>query len=87
MNDNMGISQNILSPLDLATVFGEVLGVEDVTEDDNFFDLGGHSLLAVVLVGALEQDWHLELGPEVILAHQTPRGIFEHLSSRAADAG
>ncbi|VVJ22267.1 Polyketide synthase modules and related proteins [Amycolatopsis camponoti] len=39
----------------VASVLGNVLGVERVGADDNFFDLGGHSLLGVRVVAELRK--------------------------------
>jgi aryl carrier-like protein len=39
----------------IARIWSEVLGIEKVGRNDNFFDLGGHSLLAVRMLERMRQ--------------------------------
>ncbi|MBL0044992.1 MAG: amino acid adenylation domain-containing protein [Flavobacteriales bacterium] len=39
----------------LASIWGDVLGTEDIGVHDNFFDLGGHSLTGIQLLARIEQ--------------------------------
>ncbi|MFC7519126.1 phosphopantetheine-binding protein, partial [Herbaspirillum sp. GCM10030257] len=53
----------------LATIWAEVLGVEQVGRHDNFFTLGGHSLLAVKVASRVRQVLGVELGVTELFAH------------------
>ena len=59
----------------VAAVWRELLGVDEVHRDDNFFDLGGHSLLAARAVAMIERELGLRVAPR--------RLIFESLQQIA----
>jgi peptide synthetase xpsA len=45
----------------LASIWQELLGVERVGRNDNFFDLGGHSLLLVQLAARLKDQFDMDM--------------------------
>jgi amino acid adenylation domain-containing protein len=66
--------------------FEEVLGVEPVGAEDDFFALGGHSLLAVTLFGELERIGGKRLPLSTIFEAPTPRALAALIGSEAPRA-
>ncbi|MEO3876461.1 amino acid adenylation domain-containing protein [Nonomuraea sp. B12E4] len=56
---------------DLCQIFGEVLGIERIGADDDFFVLGGDSILAIQVV-ARARKAGLSLAPRDVFRHRTP---------------
>ncbi|WMX48736.1 non-ribosomal peptide synthetase [Streptomyces roseicoloratus] len=70
--------------------YADVLGLERVGIDDNFFDLGGHSLLAARLLQRLRDHFGPAATLDQVMRHATPASLaagLTHLPSptRAAD--
>jgi thioesterase domain-containing protein/acyl carrier protein len=57
--------------MQLAQIWVRVLGREQVSIQENFFDLGGHSLLALQALNAIREELHICLAPGSIFAAPT----------------
>jgi amino acid adenylation domain-containing protein len=59
----------------VAGVMAEVLGVEEVGVDDQFFDLGGHSLLGLELLARLSHVFEVDIPVPALVEHPTVAGL------------
>ncbi|MFH0521477.1 amino acid adenylation domain-containing protein [Streptomyces sp. M41] len=70
---------------EMVAVWREVLGVQTVGVEDNFFDLGGDSLRAVALVGALRGSEY-DVTVRDVFEHRTPAELVTFVTGRPAPA-
>jgi acyl carrier protein len=69
----------------IAAIWQEVLQLEKVGMDDNFFDLGGHSLLMVQLAQKLQVSLDCEVSLLEIFKYPTIATFAKHLSAEASE--
>ncbi|MFI8447046.1 amino acid adenylation domain-containing protein [Streptomyces erythrochromogenes] len=69
----------------LARVFAEVLGLERVGVEDNFFALGGHSLLAMRLVGRIRDELGVGIQVGAVMSAPTVADIAARIAGDARD--
>jgi len=68
----------------LAAIWTEVLNIENVGVNDDFFDLGGHSLLAVKLVSRIRDEFETALPIATLFETSTIAGLAEILDRRCS---
>jgi acyl carrier protein len=71
----------------VASLWEEVLGVENIGVNDNFFDLGGDSLLGMRLMAALQDTFGIELPLRDLFTSSTLRELCATLRASEHQAG
>lgn len=66
----------------LADAFSEVLGLQEIMVDDNFFDLGGDSLIAVQLANVISRVFDVKIPVRTILLSPSVSELLPHLSPK-----
>jgi amino acid adenylation domain-containing protein len=70
----------------LAAIWSELLGREELSVDDSFFDLGGHSLSAMQLVSRIRRGFNVELPLLSIFEAPTIEGLAARISAASETA-
>ncbi|WBW96388.1 non-ribosomal peptide synthetase [Oceanirhabdus sp. W0125-5] len=65
----------------LSKIWSEVLGVDRIGINDNFFNLGGHSLKATILSNKIHQEFEMEIPLREIFEAPTIKGISEYIEN------
>jgi len=68
----------------LASLWGELLQLEEIGIDDSFFDLGGNSLAALRMVSQYQTRFGREIPPVKVFQYPTIAKLAEFLESREA---
>lgn len=62
-------------------LFVELIGVQNISVDDNFFAIGGHSLLAMKLISRIKHETKINIPLKVLFEAPTPEGIAQYLDA------
>jgi acyl carrier protein len=70
----------------LLGIWRDVLGVNAIKSDDNFFDLGGHSLLAVQIIARIRNAFGIPVPLRCIFEAPTISGLSEIIAQYSSAA-
>lgn len=65
----------------IASVWGQVLGIENISIQDSFFERGGHSLLATQIVSRLQELFQIKIPLRELFKHDTVEALAKRVIS------
>lgn len=68
----------------IATMWCDVLKLDRVSINDNFFDLGGHSLLATRIIAQIQSELSVTMPLRALFEYPTIGGLASHVTSEAS---
>ncbi|MFF9527211.1 amino acid adenylation domain-containing protein [Streptomyces achromogenes] len=71
---------------ELAALWGELMGLDEIGADDDFFELGGHSLQATVLVRRIEERYGTPVRPRDLYLNPTVAELAEFVAESGGTA-
>jgi amino acid adenylation domain-containing protein len=71
----------------LSSIWMEVLELDDISIDDDFFDLGGHSLSGMRVLSRVRRDFHIDLPVRTLFHKPTIAALGLEVEQRKADQG
>jgi hypothetical protein len=69
------------SEVTVARIWGEVLGLPQISRHDNFFAIGGHSLLATQVMARLNNTFQLQLLLRLLFEHPTVSELAQQIDA------
>jgi amino acid adenylation domain-containing protein/FkbM family methyltransferase len=72
---------------EMAQLWGQLLKVERVGAEDNFFEMGGHSLLGMQLMARVRERVGAEVALRELFERPTVRGLSERIAERLGSVG
>lgn len=64
-----------MTALEIAKLMSEMLDIDDLETDDNFFEIGGNSILALSLIQELQERCHVKISLLSVIRAPTPDGL------------
>lgn len=69
----------------LISIWQDILGIDQIGIEDNFFDLGGHSLTAIQIVSRIDRALSIKIGVDLIFKEPTIFSIASHILQKKAE--
>jgi len=77
-----GSAPSTPTQIQLAEIWREILGTEQIGEEDNFFDLGGQSLRAIPVLTEISNRFGIDLSVQDIFERPTLAGLAQRIEDR-----